>query len=109
MRRKWIKRHRFYSIRRQCKLAGLTRSSIYYKPTPESEENLKLMRLIDEQYLRHPEYGSPRMTDWLHEQGFVVNHKRVARLEHFTIVMPYYNAYTYLHEHSYSRYSSAGD
>jgi len=38
------------------------------------------MRLIDEQYLRHPEYGSPRMTDWLHEQGSVVNHKRVARL-----------------------------
>mgnify|MGYP000293222204 CR=1 FL=1 len=38
------------------------------------------MRLIDEQYMRHPEYGSPRMTDWLQEQGYGVNHKRVCRL-----------------------------
>ena len=38
------------------------------------------MRLIDEQYLRHPEYGYPRMTDWLRDEGYRVNHKRVARL-----------------------------
>jgi len=38
------------------------------------------MRLIDEQYMRHPEFGSPRMTDWLVDQGHKVNHKRVARL-----------------------------
>lgn len=38
------------------------------------------MRLIDEQYLRHPEYGYPRMTDWLKDQGCVVNQKRIARL-----------------------------
>ena len=38
------------------------------------------MRLIDEQYLRHPEYGYPRMTDWLWDEGYRVNHKRVARL-----------------------------
>jgi putative transposase len=38
------------------------------------------MRLIDERFLQRPEYGSPRMTDWLREQGYVVNHKRVARL-----------------------------
>ena len=38
------------------------------------------MRLIDEQYLRHPEYGYPRMTDWLRDEGHGVNHKRVARL-----------------------------
>jgi len=42
--------------------------------------NLLLMRLIDEQYLRHPEYGSPRMTDWLIGENYIVNHKRVARL-----------------------------
>ena len=35
---------------------------------------------MDEQYLRHPEFGSPRMTDWLHDQGYSVNHKRIARL-----------------------------
>jgi putative transposase len=38
------------------------------------------MRLIDERYMHYPEYGSPRMTDWLQEQGYGVNHKRVCRL-----------------------------
>ncbi len=38
------------------------------------------MRLLDEQYLRHPEFGYPRMTDWLQDKGYPVNHKRVARL-----------------------------
>ena len=69
-----------YSIRRQCRLAGVPRTSYYYAPVPESPENLKLMRLIDERYLTHPEYGVPRMTDWLHDEGYLVNHKRVARL-----------------------------
>ena len=38
------------------------------------------MRLIDEQYLKHPEFGSPRMTDWLRDEGRLINPKRVARL-----------------------------
>lgn len=38
------------------------------------------MRLIDEQYMRHPEFGYPRMTDWLRDEGHEANHKRVARL-----------------------------
>ena len=38
------------------------------------------MRLIDEQYMRHPEFGYPRMTGWLRDEGYEVNHKRVARL-----------------------------
>lgn len=42
--------------------------------------NLALMRQIDEQYMKHPEYGSPRMTDWLRDQGYAVNHKRIERL-----------------------------
>jgi len=46
----------------------------------ESEENLVLMRLMDEQYMRHPEFGSPRMTDHLRDLGYAVNHKRIARL-----------------------------
>ena len=79
-RRKWIEADRHYSFRRQCRLAGLSRSVIYYDPVPESAENLLLMRLIDKQYMEHPEYGYPRMTDWLGQQGYTVNHKRVARL-----------------------------
>jgi len=79
-RRNWIEANRLYSFRRQCRLAGLSRSVIYYEPVPESTENLLLMRLIDKQYMERPEYGNPRMTDWLHKQGYAVNHKRVARL-----------------------------
>jgi len=79
-RRGWVEPSAEYSLRRQCKLAGISRSSMYYVPVPECEENLVLMRLIDEQYMRHPEFGYPRMTDWLKAQGHEVNHKRVARL-----------------------------
>jgi len=79
-RRRWVEPDPDYSIRRQCRLAGIPRSSYSYQPVPESEENLRLMRLIDEQYLRHPEFGSPRMTDWLRDKGHPVNPKRVVRL-----------------------------
>ena len=79
-RRSWVKPELGYSLRRQCKLAGIQRSGLYYYPVPESEENLHLMRLIDERYMHHPEFGYPRMTDWLVDQGYAVNHKRVFRL-----------------------------
>ncbi len=79
-RRTWVKPDSVYSIRRQCRLAGVPRSGIYYNPVPETDENLLLMRLVDEQYMRHPEFGYPRMTDWLRDQGHCVNQKRVARL-----------------------------
>jgi putative transposase len=68
------------SVRRQCELLGLSRSSLYYEPTGETAENLRLMRLIDEQYTAHPYYGSRRMTMWLIERGEEVNRKRVRRL-----------------------------
>jgi len=79
-RKSWVELSPKYSIRRQCRLAGVSRSGIYYEPAVETETNLALMRLIDEQYLRHPEFGYPRMTDWLQDKGYPVNHKRVARL-----------------------------
>jgi putative transposase len=68
------------SIRRQCELLGVSRASWYYEPAGESQENLRLMRLIDEQYTRAPFYGSRRMTAWLRAQGYDVNRKRVSRL-----------------------------
>ena len=79
-RQNWISEDPGYSIRRQCPLAGISRNSFYYEPMVESEENLHLMGLIDKRYLDRPDYGSPRMTDWLQDQGYVVNRKRVARL-----------------------------
>ena len=68
------------SIRRQCELLGLPRSSYYYEPIPETSENLELLRLLDEQYLRTPFYGSRRMAAWLAGEGYAVNRKRVQRL-----------------------------
>ena len=56
------------------------RTGLYYRPRPESAENLRLMRLLDEQYTRTPFYGIRRMTAWLRAQGYAVNHKRVGRL-----------------------------
>jgi putative transposase len=68
------------TIQRQCELLGLARSSYYYQPRAMSSLNLKLMRLIDEQYTRTPFFGSPKMTRWLRGQGYEINHKRVERL-----------------------------
>lgn len=68
------------SVARQCRLVDLARSTLYYGCQGENEENLALMRLIDEQYIETPFFGVPRMTDWLRETGHPVNHKRVARL-----------------------------
>lgn len=53
---------------------------MYYEPVGESEENVGLLRLRDEQYTRTPFYGSRKMTEWLTTQGQAVNRKRVARL-----------------------------
>ena len=68
------------SLRRQCALLGLARSSWYYRPTPLSAEDRLLMNLIDEQYTRLPFYGSRRMVFSLRALGYTVNRKRVQRL-----------------------------
>jgi len=72
--------HPQLSVRRQCELLGLCRSSLYYEPALESAENLRLMRLIDEEYTAHPFLGSRRLTKWLIGQGEAVNRKRLQRL-----------------------------
>jgi putative transposase len=68
------------SVRRQCELLGLSRSSLYYEPGGVAAEDLRLMRLIDEQYTACPFYGSRRMTIRLTQKGEEVNRKRVQRL-----------------------------
>jgi putative transposase len=69
-----------FSLRQQCELLGLNRSGLYYRPTAESDENLALMRLLDEQYTRTPCYGVLRMAAYLRSLGHEVNPKRVRRL-----------------------------
>jgi putative transposase len=72
--------HPQLSVRRQCELLGLNRSTLYYEPAQETPENLRLMRLIDQEYTTHPFYGSRKMTRWLNNHGETVNRKRVQRL-----------------------------
>jgi putative transposase len=68
------------SIYRQCELLDLNRSTYYLPPATESEENLRLMRLIDRQFLETPFYGSRKMAEHLNRSGEAVNRKRVRRL-----------------------------
>ena len=67
-------------LTRQCQLLNLSRSSVYYQPTGVSDEDLQLMRRIDEMHLQRPFYGSRRIRDWLQDEGYPVNRKRVQRL-----------------------------
>lgn len=72
--------HKKITIFRQCELLGLNRSSLYYKAKGRNEYNEKLMKLIDEQYIKTPFYGIDKMTQWLRRESHYVNHKRVRRL-----------------------------
>jgi putative transposase len=72
--------HPQLSVRRQCELLGLARSSLYYEPAAEAAENVQLMGLIDQEYSARPFLGSRRLTRWLLEQGETVNRKRLQRL-----------------------------
>ena len=68
------------SIKRQCELLKVNRSSYYYQEVPVSEDDLVLMKLIDELYLKRPTLGSRSMVDRLKDKGHEVNRKRVQRL-----------------------------
>jgi len=74
--------HGELSIVRQCELLNLPRATYYHGANwaEESEENLNYMRLIDEEYTRHPFYGNRKMRDYLRRLGYKVNRKRVRRL-----------------------------
>jgi len=79
-RRNLVDNQHILSVRRQCDLLSINRSGLYYKPKGEKQENLEIMRMMDEHYLVHPTEGVIRMQDFLYTMGFAVNHKRVRRL-----------------------------
>jgi putative transposase len=68
------------SLIKQCTLLSISRSNLYYKPKGENLLNLKLMRLIDEQFLKTPCYGSRQMARHLNREGYCVGRHRVRRL-----------------------------
>ena len=59
------------SVTAQCRLLSLSRSSVYYRPKGENALNLTLMRLIDEQFLKTPFYGSRQMARYLRRKGYL--------------------------------------
>jgi putative transposase len=68
------------SIVKQCRLLKVNRSSVYHRAAPPSDDDLKLMRLIDQIHLSRPYLGVRRITDSLRDSGEATNHKRVYRL-----------------------------
>jgi len=79
------------SISCQCELLDTPRSSFYYIPEPVSDEELDLMKLIDQCYLELPYYGTRRIKDWLYdEHGLVVNRKRIQRLRRLLAIETLY-------------------
>ncbi len=88
-RQKAIKRdHPRLSLRRQCTLLSLTRSTLYYQPRGESAENLKFMELIDKQFPETPWYGSRQMARHLQRSGRKCGCYRVRRLMKLMRLVP---------------------
>jgi len=82
IRHTWIDQSEEVSVVRQCALAGVSRATIYahQHPRPVDEIELLYSNLIDEEYTRHPFYGSRRMVIFLKDAGHIVNRKRVQSL-----------------------------
>ncbi len=79
-RRNLVEKSKDLSQEKQCDLLSIHRSGLYYKPLEESEENLKIMRLLDKQYFLTPFYGALKLMALLKENGFSINIKRIRRL-----------------------------
>jgi len=80
------------SITRQCQLLSISRSRLYYKKKGESALNLILMRVIDEQFLITPYYGSRQMARHLRRMGYCVSRKRMRRLMRLMGIKAIYQA-----------------
>jgi len=82
MRHTWINHEDEISLVQQCILAGVSRATCYahQKPRQINENDLLYSQLIDEEYTRHPFYGSRKMVVFLKNLGHKVNRKRVQRL-----------------------------
>ena len=65
------------SVARQAKLLGVSRSSVYYRPRPESQEELDLLKRLDELFTENPMYGSRRLQQMLKREGVLVGRRRI--------------------------------
>jgi len=82
IRQSWIDKGDTVTVVRQCILAGVSRATVYaqQKPRLVDESDLLFSRLIDEEYTRHPFFGSRKMAIFLKTAGHTVNRKRVQGL-----------------------------
>ena len=76
--------HQGLSLRRQCWLLSVSRAGLSYQPLPVDEQNLQIMRRLDEWYIEHPELGHRRLVMLLKEEGWLINIKRVHSLRTLT-------------------------
>lgn len=72
--------HQDLSVRKQCELLNVPRSSLYYSPIPEKPENVKMMNLMDKHLTLHPTEGVVSMADFLKDKGYWVGPKRIRKL-----------------------------
>lgn len=72
-----VPNHPELSLRKQCELLGVNRSSYYYEPKLIDEETLLLMRLVDEIYTKHPYFGSRQMVNYLRLMGHEVGRSKI--------------------------------
>ncbi len=72
--------HGRLSIRRQCALLGVARSGVYRAPRPANDNDLAVMRRLDELFTAWPFLGSRRLAALLRADGHAINRKRVQRL-----------------------------
>jgi len=95
IRQAWVDKEDEVTMVQQCALAGVSRATVYaqQKPKPVDESDLLISRLIDEEYTRHPFYGSRRMVVFLGKAGHIVNRKRVPNTSR---VHPEHKIYPYL-------------
>jgi len=89
-REKLISKDEKLSVRKQCELLTVNRSNLYYEVVPESQENLDIMKKIDEHNLDFPTHGVLRMQDFLLGLGIIVNHKKLRRLLRLMGIMAIY-------------------
>ena len=87
-----VSRDHDLSVRRQCRLLSLARSSLYCRPRDESAENLKFMKIIDKQFLNTPWYGSRQMARFMQRLGHKCGRHRVRRLMRLMRLVPIYQA-----------------
>ena len=72
--------NKMLSVRKQCDILQVPRSSLYYQPIPERPENVKMMHIMDRHLLTHPTEGVVSMVDMLRDMGYPIGPKRIRRL-----------------------------